>query len=250
MKITFIGTSSCIPDIGSEVASFLVDGRILVDTGWCNILKMREYGCKPLDLETIIITHFHQDHYIGLPQILFYLGLAKSHKSYLPGKPLSIIGPSKYLEATVNRALEFLQISRFPELSLDLNLVPLSAGETYQSDTFRLDTVGAKHVSGANRREEALVYRFTELSTGKCIAFTGDTSFHPPIARFVTDVPILIHDAAHSLPKEAATIAKMANAERLYLIHYPAEKKQQALAEAKQVFAQSFLAEEGATLEI
>ena len=32
MKITFIGTSACIPDVGSEVASFLIDGKVLVDT--------------------------------------------------------------------------------------------------------------------------------------------------------------------------------------------------------------------------
>ena len=241
MKITFIGTSTCIPDIGSEVASFLIDGKILVDTGWCSVLKMREYGFDPLDIEYLILTHLHHDHYIGLPQLLFYLRLKKL---------VTIIGPSKHLKNVVNKALEFLQISRFPELSLDLKLIPLSPGKSYKGNGFKLDTFPAKHLSGNNVFEESLVCRFTELSTGKSFAFTGDTSFHPPIAEFVGNIPLLIHDACHSLPKEAAAIAKMANVETLYLIHHSNEKAEEALNEARAVFPHSFLAMEGKTLEI
>ncbi|OHE77176.1 MAG: hypothetical protein A2107_10855 [Verrucomicrobia bacterium GWF2_62_7] len=67
LKITIIGDSSCIPDLRREVACFLINGKHLVDTGWCAALRMREYGFDPLALESIILTHFHQDHYIGLP---------------------------------------------------------------------------------------------------------------------------------------------------------------------------------------
>ena len=48
MKITFIGSSTCIPDIGCEVSSLLINDENLVDTGWCSVLKMREYGFDPL----------------------------------------------------------------------------------------------------------------------------------------------------------------------------------------------------------
>ena len=250
MKIKFIGTSTCIPDIGSEVASFLINGKILVDTGWCNVLKMREYGFDPFNIKYLILTHLHQDHYIGLPQLLFYFGIKKSGGEYSSKIPFTIIGPSKYLKEVVNKAIEFLQISRFPELSVDLNLVPLSPGESYRGNGFRLDTINAKHVSGRNIPEEDLVCRFTELTTKKCVAFTGDTSFHPPIADFVKNVPLLIHDACHSLPKQAATIAKMADVGLLYLIHYPEKKCKEILAEARKVFSHSFLAKEGEEIEI
>jgi len=42
MKVIFFGTAPCTPDVGKEVASFVINGNILVDTGWCNVLKMRE----------------------------------------------------------------------------------------------------------------------------------------------------------------------------------------------------------------
>ena len=34
MRILF-GTSGCIPDVGSRVLSFAINGRHLVGTGWC-----------------------------------------------------------------------------------------------------------------------------------------------------------------------------------------------------------------------
>lgn len=249
MKITFIGVSSCIPDVGSEVASLLIDGKILVDTGWCNISKGREYGFDPLALECILFTHFHQDHYMGLPQLLFYLGLRKQSGEYLPANPLCIVGPSRHLNTVVSKALEFIQICRFPQLSIDLNLVPLSPGESYQG-ALRIDTSPAKHVSDNDTPEQALVYKFTGASTEESFAFTGDTSFHPPIAEFVKNVPILIHDALHSSPRDAATIAKMAKARSLHLIHYPRESGEELLAQAKVIFPNSFLAIEGEEIEI
>jgi len=54
---------------------------------------MRQYGFDPLALESIILTHFHQDHYIGLPQLLFYIGLKKRS-----GPPLAVIGPNEHLK--------------------------------------------------------------------------------------------------------------------------------------------------------
>ncbi|NLC57143.1 MAG: hypothetical protein GX774_09920 [Armatimonadetes bacterium] len=34
MEIRFLGTSSCIPEPEREAASFVINGKHLVDTGW------------------------------------------------------------------------------------------------------------------------------------------------------------------------------------------------------------------------
>ena len=248
MEITFIGTSSCIPDIGSETASFVINGRHLVDTGWCAVLKMRRYDLDPLGLESIILTHLHQDHYIGLAHLLFYIGL-RGHRGTTV-RPLRIIGPGDHLTHVVNAAFDFLQIPRFPELRVNYTLVPLSPGQSFELDDLRLDTRAAKHVSGKGRVEQALAYRVTEPATGATFAFTGDTSFHPPLAEFAKRVPLLIHDAAHTSARDAATIAKMAEAERLLLIHYSQNKVESLLAAARDVFPKSYLAREGHTMTI
>ncbi|MFH2067990.1 MAG: MBL fold metallo-hydrolase [Candidatus Omnitrophota bacterium] len=250
MKITFIGVSSCIPDVGSETSSFLIDAKILVDTGWCGVLKMREYNLDPLDLEYLILTHFHQDHYLGLPQLLFYLGIKKLNGAYFPRKPFTIIGPSKHLNEVVTKAQEFMQIKEFPELSLDLKLVSLSPGQSYVNRKFRLDTFPARHLSGKNIPEEAFICKFTEIGTNKFFTFTGDTSFYPPLVDFAKESLLFIHDACHSSPKEAATIAKMARVKKLYLIHYPRNRKKEIITKARKIFPKSFLAREGGISEI
>ncbi|MGI6419279.1 MAG: hypothetical protein ACOX1P_26855 [Thermoguttaceae bacterium] len=48
MNVTILGDSSCIPDLGHEAACFLINGKHLVDAGWCAALKMRQYGFDPL----------------------------------------------------------------------------------------------------------------------------------------------------------------------------------------------------------
>lgn len=246
MKIIFIGSSSCIPDVGHEASSLLINGKHLVDTGWCSVLKMREYGLNPLELESIILTHLHQDHYLGLPHLLFYLGLQKCQCSN--ATPLRIIGPNKHIQAVVKAALAFLQISRFPELNLNLEIVPLSAGDNHETSKLQLHTCAVSHVSGTNILEQALAYKFTEMTTGSSFIYTGDTSFYPPIAKFAKNISLLIHDVAHTSSEDAAKIGRMANVKRLYLIHYPIDRGVHLLRAARKAFPDCFLAKEGETL--
>ena len=245
MKVTFIGESTCIPDVGREMACFLINGRHLVDTGWGAALRMRQYGFDPLALESIIITHFHQDHYIGLPQLLFFVGLRKRQ-----GPPLAIVGPGEHLERVVKAAVEFLQTPRFPEIAANYRLVPLATGDRFELSDLGFETFAANHVSGKNRREPALVYKATDKTNGACAVFTGDTHYHPPIAEFAKGVPLLIHDGAHTSAKDAAGIARRAAVGRLVLIHYGQNAAARILTDAKAVFPNTELAKEGNTLEV
>jgi len=245
LKITIIGDSSCIPDVRRETACFLINGKHLVDTGWCAALRMREQGFDPLALESIILTHFHHDHYIGLPQLLFYIGLRKRS-----GPPLNIYGPSENLQRIVETVDAFLQVPRFPELAVNRKLVPLAAGDKFETTELRFDTFAARHTSGKNQLEQALVYKVTDKASGACAVFTGDTHHHPPIAEFAKGASLLIHDGAHTAPKDAAQIAKQAGVNRLVLIHYGQSRAAKILAEAKAVFFNTELAGENPTLEV
>jgi len=241
MKLLFVGTAPCTPEIGKEVASFVVNNNIMVDTGWCNVLKMREYGVDAVDIEYLILTHLHQDHYLGLPQLLFYLWARRSAGKTI--HPLKIIGPSCHVREIVELSKKFLQWERFPELVIDVEVVPIVPGETYKADDFILETLAAKHVSGGNATAEALSGKITYPSTGNTMVFSGDTSFHPPLAEFARKTPLLIHDAAHSTPEEAARIAKMAEAKKLYLIH--GWQTPGILKNVRKIFPKTFMAKEG-----
>lgn len=248
MKVTFVGTSSCTPDVGSDTASFVINDRHLVDTGWCAVLRMREYGIDPLGLASVVLTHFHHDHYMGLVQLLFYATTRGRHGAV--AHPLHVIGPEAHLARVFHAALDFLQLSRFPELEVNHALMPLRAGQGFELDGLQWETFAARHVSGKGAPEEALCYKVTEPATGVRIAFTGDTSFHPPIAGFARGVRLLIHDVAHTSARDAATIARTAEVERLLLIHYAQSEAASLLAAAREVFPRSFLAGDGSIMSI
>ena len=248
MHITFVGTSSWTPAIGCETASFVINDRHLVDTGWCTPLRMRQYDLDPLGLESVILTHLHQDHYLGLAPLLFYFGSRGPRRPAAP--PLRIIGPGDHLREVLSAVFDFLQLPRFPELWVDYTLMELQAGDRFELDDLRVETCAANHVSGKGRPEPALAYRVTESATGAAFAFSGDTSFHPPLARFAEGVPVLIHDATHASGSEAATIAEMAGAQRLLLMHYSSSGAELLLAAAREIFPESYLAGEGDTITI
>ncbi|MFH0965490.1 MAG: MBL fold metallo-hydrolase [Planctomycetota bacterium] len=244
--VTFIGASTCIPDLGAEASSLLVNESCLIDLGWNAAMRARDMGYDPLLIDTVILTHLHQDHYMGLVPFLFYRALTTQKK---PAGPLTIIGPSA-VRRIADAALDFLQARRFSELEFDYNLVPLPPGAGFETDAFRLDTCPAKHVSGANMLEEALALRLTDLSTGAAFAYSGDTSYHPPIADLARSLPLLIHDSSHTSPEEAATIARDAASARLILIHYRKADGDKFLAQARRIFPETSLAVEGATVDV
>jgi len=245
IKVTILGNAGAIPEVGHEAACFLINGKHLVDAGYCGVLRMRQYGFDPLALESITFTHFHMDHYLGLPQLLFYLGL-RGRK----GPPFQISGPREHLESIVNTAVEFLRIDEFPELKVDYRLLPLSPGDTFEISGLHMETFAARHVSGKDRPEPALVYKATDTAGGAVLAFTGDTHFHPPTADFFKGAHLLIHDAAHTPIKDVVGIAQKAEVGKLLLIHHPPSKSKGLLETARSVFPNTEIAEEGKTFEI
>ena len=96
-------------------------------------------------------------------------------------------------------------------------------------------------------------------------AFCSDTAFHPPIAEVIKDVDLLYHEATfteelkewakntlHSTAREAAEIAKMANARKLILGHFSARYKtvNPFLEEARAVFPNTVAAKDGSRYEV
>jgi ribonuclease Z len=95
-------------------------------------------------------------------------------------------------------------------------------------------------------------------------AFCTDTAFHPPIAEIIAGVNLLYHEATflerlkdlaeksmHSTAKQAAEMARLANAKKLLIGHFSARFKNtdDFVAEAKEVFPETEAAVEGKTIK-
>lgn len=236
--LTFLGTSTATPDLGSDTASFLINNKYLVDTGWCSVTNLRNLGINPSNLECVFFTHFHHDHYLSLPSLLYYLISKKSLSN------VTFIGPADDLEPVIQRALDFLQVSRFWKDLPFPNLVPLTPGQSHETSDFKVTTCPTLHPV------QGLCYRFYDKKSNKEFSFTGDSAYYPPIVDHVKGTPLLIHEASlgpveanpeansylHSGAVDAARIAKQAEAGQLMLIHGPIGKAEECVKVAGEIF--------------
>lgn len=252
-EVTFLGTDAVVPECGGDTASFVINRKYLVDTGWYAAIKMRCYGLNPMDIEYLFLTHCHHDHYIGLPHLLFYFTMRAREKP--DHAPLKIVGPAEDLERVVTLAQQFLQMDRFPPVHYAPELIPLQPGDSYEDPEFTLATCASVHPV------PALCYRFTDKRTGKVLAFTGDTAYDAGVVAHVQGADLLVHEASygpkpapknnsslHSGAPDAARVANEAAVKRLALVHCPQNQKEAALQVATSLFPNTFWPADGETV--
>ncbi len=88
--VTFIGTAASVPTASRGTSATLVvrgGSRVLVDCGEGTQRQFLRSGLGLLDLDAILLTHLHGDHYLGLP------GLLKTYALRARTEPLTIVGP-------------------------------------------------------------------------------------------------------------------------------------------------------------
>jgi ribonuclease Z len=117
--------------------------------------------------------------------------------------------------------------------------------------------------------ENGNVYRVEDfaypLHPLRSYAFCSDTKFHPEISKYIKGVDLLYHESTfmeadsqkaietyHSTAKQAAEIGKISGVKTLLLGHFSSRYLDSSgmLAEAKSVFPNSVLSEEGKTYPI
>jgi mRNA degradation ribonuclease J1/J2 len=88
MEIRILGTGG-FANSGLPFNSYLIDGRILVDTPPDILQSLKREGIGLEAIDTVVISHFHGDHFFGLPFLAFNMFLARKSGSGGPaeGKP-------------------------------------------------------------------------------------------------------------------------------------------------------------------
>lgn len=90
LVVTFLGTAASAPTASRGTSATLVargGERILVDCGEGTQRQFLRSGVGLVDLDLILLTHLHADHYLGLPGLLKTYGLRDRDT------PLRVVGP-------------------------------------------------------------------------------------------------------------------------------------------------------------
>lgn len=227
MRLTILGCMGAYPSHHQGTTGYLLesgDFKLLLDAGSHTLMELSKH-IDPLDLDAVILSHYHHDHIADLG-VLQYMWQLSSRRN--PNRILPIYGHG-------NDAFHFN----------DLTMPMVSAGHDYlkvkQLNLGPFSVTFMKTIHPV----ECYAMRFVENSTGKVFVFTGDSGYMDSFIEFTKDADLFLADTylfngsenhhAHFTAKESGQIAQKANVKKLVLTHLPEEGDWQLLkAQAQQ----------------
>lgn len=144
MKVTFIGTGTmgCVTRCNTSI---LVDD-ILFDMGMGTVKQIERLKIYTKAVKYLVITHFHGDHFLDLPNLLFGRWIRKEHETY----KLIIIGPVGLRKKVVDlMCFSFGDGNEHKydniEERFNVEFIELSNEQQYITDRFRITALALKH---------------------------------------------------------------------------------------------------------
>jgi ribonuclease Z len=147
LDVVFLGTSGATPTAQRAPAATLVrrgGERILFDCAEGTQRQLLRCDIGLVELREVFLTHFHADHYLGLP------GMLKTYSLRGRELPLTIYGPPGL------RALLTALRRIFGRLTYPIETVELGPGDALERDGYRL------HVFAVNHGVSAVGYGLVE----------------------------------------------------------------------------------------
>jgi ribonuclease Z len=291
LSVLFAGTAASVPTARRGLPALLVRrgaDRILFDCGEGTQRQlMRSVGLT--ELTEVFITHFHADHWLGLP------GLLKTYDLRGRERPLQIHGPRGIRELVV------MALRVAGRVSFELELIELEPGDVLARDGYRIAPFAVRHRGAAfgyalfederpGAFDPAVAVRlgltpgpeFGRLQRGETVdgvtpgqvlgpprpgrkvVISGDTSPTETLKLAAHGADLLIHEATfaeedleraaetgHSTAGQAARIALEAEVGLLALTHLSARHPAAVLRdEARAIFPETVLPRDLDTIEI
>jgi ribonuclease Z len=291
LSVFFAGTAGSIPTVRRGLPALLVrrgGDRILFDCGEGTQRQLvRSVGLT--DLDEVFLTHFHADHWFGLP------GLLKTFDLRGRDRPLAIHGPQG-LRDLISLGLRAVGRVHYP-----LDLVELAAGDELVRDGYKIAPVPASHRGpafgyviyederpgvfdpvvatqlgltpgpefGALQRGETVKgvtpdQVLGSARSGRKLVISGDTTPSETIRIAAHHADLLIHEATfaadeleraaetgHSTAGQAASLARDAEVAMLALTHFSTRYPVGVLRdEARAVFPGTVMPRDFDTIEI
>jgi ribonuclease Z len=136
LSLFFLGTAGSVPSSRRGLPALLVSRggeRLLFDCGEGTQRQMlRSVGL--LDVDSVLLTHYHADHWLGLP------GMLKSFALRERNKPLTVYGP-----VGLSELMEAMRIVYGRRLPYELTLVELEPWEEIERSGYRIAAVPSRH---------------------------------------------------------------------------------------------------------
>jgi ribonuclease BN (tRNA processing enzyme) len=166
LDLLFLGSGNAFSP-GRYWSSFLLNGRFLFDCSPVAMPHLKKCGVPLTDIEVIFISHFHADHFFGLP--FFMLEFAERTRRT---KDLTIVGPPGIMERTMKiTEAGYPNVFRKRDRGYSLSFQEVGDGTVGEVPGMAFVARQVTHVP------DLTCFGYRAEIEGKAIAYSGDSLF-------------------------------------------------------------------------
>ena len=291
LTVTLLGTGGTQPLPERALAALAVSvggGTVLLDCGEGTQTALRRWGVSAYRLHTVLLTHYHGDHILGLP------GLLQTLSSLGRTAPLTVVGPAGLeavaapmaaLAGPLPFAVHWRQAGQEPFAAGPLTVTPFPLEHRVPCCGYALTLPRAGRFDPGRARAAGIpVALWSRLQAGQTVeGFTPDQVLGPPrrglkvvyatdtrpcpaVTEAAREADLLCMDATyaddadldkaklygHATCRETGALAAEAGVRRLWLTHYSAAVTDLApgLAAAQWAYPDAVAGTDGMRLEL
>ena len=204
-RVTLLGTGTPIPIPGRFGPSTLIeagDQTILIDAGRGATIRMFQLGIPIGRIDALLLTHFHSDHTVGIPDV-WLTGWLSSHFGARKG-PFNVIGPAgtevlmQHLEKAYWRDIEIrMEDEQLAREDVAITVKEFTEdGMVYERGDLRITAFTVDH---GDAIKPAYGYRIDYQ--GRVAVVSGDTRYNENVVRYAEGADLLIHEVAMARPE-------------------------------------------------
>jgi ribonuclease Z len=204
-RVTLLGTGVPIPRPERFGPATLIEAgehTILIDAGRGATIRMFQIGVPIGQIDALLLTHFHSDHTVGIPDLWLtgwlhgYFGARR--------KPFHVIGPTgtselmRHLEAAYSRDVEIrIEDEKLVRAHASITAEEFEGdGVIYLNGDLRIIAFTVDHGAAI---KPAYGYRIEYQD--RVAVISGDTRYNENVVKFGTGVDLLIHEVAMAPPE-------------------------------------------------
>ncbi|HEX5368323.1 MAG TPA: ribonuclease Z [Dehalococcoidia bacterium] len=212
LDLLFLGSGNAFGANGHAFSSFLLNGRYLFDCGPTVMQQLQKAAIPSNDIDVVFISHFHADHFFGLP----FIALDGRYKGR--SRELVIVGPPGIEQQT-----EALLTIGYPQLIDDggfpRRYLEVHDGIEAEACGIGFSAARVEHVPNL----ECYAYR-AEID-GRSVVYSGDTILCGGLLRLVSGADVVVTECSsravpvHLSPAGVAEVAHHAPGAKVIVTH-------------------------------
>ncbi|WP_160164109.1 MBL fold metallo-hydrolase [Nafulsella turpanensis] len=201
IHLKVLGCSDAFCSGGRRHTSFLLKQQnynTLIDCGATTPLALKANKMNSNDIDCIVLSHFHGDHYGGLPFLLLEAAKVLNRK-----KTLTLISPPGLKQRLVVLLGALYPGSDDVLSTLPLQFISFEEGVEMQQEKFNLRVFKVQHTTESQPHGVRL-----DIG-GKVLSFSGDTAWHENLIKiaegadlFICECNFFEHQSEHHLNYE------------------------------------------------